>query len=66
VPASRHGAITAVVCIALAAVVAAMSSLNVALPDIARSTHASQTQPPHRHWLELAITGPLAELRWGR
>jgi EmrB/QacA subfamily drug resistance transporter len=44
VPASRHGAITAVVCVALAAVVAAMSSLNVALPDIARSTHASQTQ----------------------
>jgi EmrB/QacA subfamily drug resistance transporter len=41
---SRHGAITAVVCLALAAVVAAMSSLNVALPDIARSTHASQTQ----------------------
>src|ERR1700749_3488556 len=40
----RHGAITAVVCIALAAVVAAMSSLNVALPDIARSTHATQTQ----------------------
>src|SRR5580693_6075655 len=40
----RHGAITAVVCVALAAVVAAMSSLNVALPDIARSTHASQTQ----------------------
>jgi EmrB/QacA subfamily drug resistance transporter len=43
-PASRHGAITAVVCVALAAVVAAMSSLNVALPDIARSTHASQTE----------------------
>lgn len=43
-PAPRHGAITAVVCLALAAVVAAMSSLNVALPDIARSTHASQTQ----------------------
>jgi EmrB/QacA subfamily drug resistance transporter len=40
----RHGAITAVVCTALAAVTAAMSSLNVALPDIARSTHASQTQ----------------------
>lgn len=36
-------AITAVVCVALAAVVAAMASLNVALPDIARSTHASQT-----------------------
>ncbi len=43
-PAMRHGAITAVVCIALAAVTAAMSSLNVAIPDIARSTHASQTQ----------------------
>ena len=40
----RHGAVTAVVCIALAAVVAAMSSLNVAIPSIARSTHASQTQ----------------------
>ncbi|HEY1486946.1 MAG TPA: MFS transporter [Micromonosporaceae bacterium] len=40
----RHGAVTAVVCVALATVVAAMASLNVALPDIARSTHASQTQ----------------------
>jgi EmrB/QacA subfamily drug resistance transporter len=40
---ARHGAITAVVCLALAAVVAAMSSLNVALPNIARSTNASQT-----------------------
>src|SRR6516162_7980698 len=40
----RHGLITAVVCLALAAVVAAMASLNVALPDIARDTHASQTQ----------------------
>src|SRR6202012_3328233 len=40
----RHGAVTAVVCIALAAVVAAMSSLNVAIPSIARATHASQTQ----------------------
>ena len=39
----RHGVITAVVCLALAAVVAAMASLNVALPDIARDTHASQT-----------------------
>jgi EmrB/QacA subfamily drug resistance transporter len=43
-PTIRHGAVTAVVCLALAAVTAAMSSLNVALPDIARSTHASQTQ----------------------
>jgi EmrB/QacA subfamily drug resistance transporter len=41
---SRHGVITAVVCLALAAVVAAMASLNVALPDIARDTHATQTQ----------------------
>src|ERR1700743_2981296 len=40
----RPGVVTAVVCIALAAVVAAMSSLNVALPDIARSTRATQTQ----------------------
>ena len=32
----RSGPVTAVVCVALAAVVAAMSSLNVALPDIAR------------------------------
>jgi EmrB/QacA subfamily drug resistance transporter len=40
----NHGAVTAVVCLALAAVTAAMASLNVALPDIARSTHATQTQ----------------------
>jgi EmrB/QacA subfamily drug resistance transporter len=40
----RPGAVTAVVCLALATVVAAMSSLNVALPDIARATHATQTQ----------------------
>ncbi len=43
-PTSSHGVITAVVCLALAAVVAAMASLNVAMPDIARDTHASQTQ----------------------
>src|ERR1700722_18832637 len=41
---SHNGVITAVVCLALAAVVAAMASLNVALPDIARDTHASQTE----------------------
>ncbi len=41
---SRHGLITGVVCLALAAVVAAMASLNVALPDIARDTRASQTE----------------------
>ena len=39
-----HGAVLAVVCVALATVVSAMASLNVALPDIARSTHATQTQ----------------------
>jgi len=44
VGAVRNGAVTAVVCVALAAVVAAMSSLNVALPGIARATHATQTQ----------------------
>ena len=36
--------ITAVVCIALGAVAAAMASLNVAIPDIVRATHASQVQ----------------------
>jgi EmrB/QacA subfamily drug resistance transporter len=37
-------AVLAVVCIALGAVAAAMASLNVALPDLARSTGATQTQ----------------------
>jgi EmrB/QacA subfamily drug resistance transporter len=36
--------VTAVVCIALGAVAAAMASLNVAIPGLVRSTHASQTQ----------------------
>ncbi|MEV5530489.1 MFS transporter [Streptomyces prunicolor] len=40
----RHGAVLAVTCLALATVVSAMASLNVALPGIARETHASQTQ----------------------
>src|ERR1039457_5997608 len=40
----RTGAVLAVVCLALAAVVAPMSSLNVALPDIALAIHATQTQ----------------------
>jgi EmrB/QacA subfamily drug resistance transporter len=44
VRAVRAGTVTGVVCLALAAVVAAMSSLNVALPGIARDTHATQTQ----------------------
>src|SRR5262249_56951493 len=38
------GVVPAIVCLALATVVAAMSSLNVALPGIARATQASQTQ----------------------
>src|SRR5262249_21600016 len=36
--------VTTVVCLALGAVTAAMASLNVALPDLARSTQATQTQ----------------------
>ena len=36
--------VTAVVCVALGAVAAAMASLNVAIPGLVRSTHASQTQ----------------------
>ncbi|WP_432585198.1 MFS transporter [Streptomyces sp. HD1123-B1] len=40
----RHGLVLVVTCLALGAVVAAMSSLNVGLPLIARDTHASQTQ----------------------
>jgi len=36
--------VTLVVCTALAAVSAAMASLNVAIPDLVRSTHADQTQ----------------------
>ncbi|MGF1432215.1 MFS transporter [Kitasatospora sp. LaBMicrA B282] len=43
-PAGRHSLVLAVTCLALATVVAAMSSLNVALPEMARATHASQTQ----------------------
>ena len=41
--ASRHGLVIVVVCLALAVVVAAMASLNVALPDVAQDIHASQT-----------------------
>src|ERR1700712_3418449 len=36
--------VLAVTCLALATVVSAVSSLNVALPSLARDTHASQTQ----------------------
>jgi EmrB/QacA subfamily drug resistance transporter len=40
----NRSVVTTVVCIALGAVSAAMASLNVAIPDLVRSTHASQTQ----------------------
>jgi EmrB/QacA subfamily drug resistance transporter len=41
---TNHRAVLAVTCLALATVVSAVASLNVALPSIARDTHASQTQ----------------------
>ncbi|MEW1565081.1 MFS transporter [Streptomyces sp. NPDC093509] len=43
-PAARHHLVLVVTCLALGTVVAAMASLNVALPDLARETHATQTQ----------------------
>ncbi|NEB28814.1 MFS transporter [Streptomyces sp. SID14446] len=43
-PAVRHHLVLVVTCLALGTVVAAMASLNVALPDLARETHATQTQ----------------------
>jgi EmrB/QacA subfamily drug resistance transporter len=39
-----HRAVLAVTCVALATVVSAVASLNVAIPSIAEDTHASQTQ----------------------
>lgn len=42
--AGNHRAVLAVTCIALATVVSAVASLNVALPSVARDTHATQTQ----------------------
>src|SRR4051812_4461707 len=43
-PRRRRGAILRVMCLALMMVVAAVASLNVALPEIARATGATQTQ----------------------
>src|SRR4051794_41702026 len=40
----RRGAVLRVMCLSLMMVVAAVASLNVALPGIARDTGASQTQ----------------------
>ncbi len=41
---TRNTAVLVVTCVALATVVSAVASLNVALPSIARDTHATQTQ----------------------
>src|ERR687888_2097708 len=43
-PSSTHRGVLAVTCVALATVVSAVASLNVAIPSIARDTHATQTQ----------------------
>ena len=50
---ASQGVVLAVVCVALATVVSAMASLNVALPDVARSTHATPdpTRLDHRRLL---------------
>ena len=40
----QRGAVLRVMCLSLMMVVGAVASLNVALPEIARSTGASQTQ----------------------
>src|SRR4051794_5185497 len=41
---SRRSAVLGVMCLALGMVVAAVASLNVALPDLARATGATQSQ----------------------
>ena len=41
---AAHPAVLVISCVALATVVSAVASLNVAIPSIARDTHASQTQ----------------------
>ena len=43
-PVLHYRRVLAVTCLALATVVAAVSSLNVALPSLAQSTNASQIQ----------------------
>jgi EmrB/QacA subfamily drug resistance transporter len=43
-PPAGSGRVLAVTCVALATVVSAVASLNVAIPSIARDTRASQTQ----------------------
>src|SRR5438552_5449100 len=41
---TQHRSVLAVICLALAAVVSAVASLNVAIPSVARDLHATQTQ----------------------
>jgi hypothetical protein len=41
---ANHRAVLLVTCLALATVVSAVTSLNVALPSIARDNHSTQTQ----------------------
>jgi len=41
---TEHRRVLAVICVALAAVVSAVASLNVAIPSVARDIHATQTQ----------------------
>src|SRR5919109_2748759 len=43
-PMAKRQLVLAAMCVALATVVSAVSSLNVALPDLARDLHATQTQ----------------------
>src|ERR671935_73135 len=48
---ARRRAVLIVMCLALMTVVSAVASLNVGLPDLARGTHASQSQLQWRvHW----------------
>src|SRR3954471_16449836 len=44
----HHKRVLAVTCVALATVVSAVASLNVAMPSIARDPHATQT---HLSWM---------------
>jgi EmrB/QacA subfamily drug resistance transporter len=55
----RRGAVLRVMCLALMMVVGAVASLNVALPEIARSTGASQTQ---LQWIVAAYAVAFAAL----
>jgi EmrB/QacA subfamily drug resistance transporter len=58
-PNGRHGAILATICLALVLVVAGVSMLNVALPDMSRALGASQAD---QQWLVDGYTVSLAAL----